>query len=455
MTGETQEEVGLRRSSLPDAKLLRRVRWRLVAWSAGTTLVALIVLGTLIYVSVSSALAASGREQLESRMSEVRQFMREARLPPARAPIGLTVGGRASGTFAFIVGPDQQPFGPPNVGIEGLPDPDGLAVARAGGTDVREAVAEGIPIRIMTTPVQRGPDTYLVQVVQDTSSERRILGVLLLVLLGGGIVAVLGALVVGAIYAGRALVPIRESLRRQREFAADASHEFRTPLAVIRSSVEYIERHPAEPVGAANEALRDIRDEVDHLTALVADLLLLARTDSGVVELERMPVDLVEVAEEVVRSVTPLAGARQVRLLLDPAPTQLVGDPLRLRQLVTILADNAIAHSPAGSTVTVRVSSSPDAAQIAVDDEGPGVRPEDAGHVFDRFWRARGAPPGGTGLGLAIAAWIAERHGGTINVTNLPEHGARFQVRLPLKPVGRARQGHAGGRGDMPTSSPG
>ena len=105
---------------------------------------------------------------------------------------------------------------------------------------------------------------------------------------------------------------------------------------------------------------------------------------------------------------------------------------------MTILADNAIKHSPEGSTVTVHVAPAADAAQLSVDDEGPGVREEDMPHVFDRFWRARGAPAGGTGLGLAIAAWIAERHGGTIGVTNLPQHGARFQVRLPLKAVGRA-----------------
>ncbi len=90
-----------------------------------------------------------------------------------------------------------------------------------------------------------------------------------------------------------------------------------------------------------------------------------------------MPVDLAEVAEEAVRSVTPLAEERQVHVLLDPAPTPLVGDPLRLRQLVTILADNAIKHSPEGSTVTVHVAPAADAAHLTVDDEGPGVRPED------------------------------------------------------------------------------
>jgi signal transduction histidine kinase len=156
-----------------------------------------------------------------------------------------------------------------------------------------------------------------------------------------------------------------------------------------------------------------------------------------VVELEPSPVDLAEVAEEAVRSVTPLADARGVRLLLDPAPTPYVGDPQRLRQLVTILTDNAIKHSPTGSTVTVRVAPSADAAHLAVEGEGPGLRPEDMPHVFDRFWRARGAPAGGTGLGLAIAAWIAERHGGTIGVSNLPHKGARFQVRLPARMPGR------------------
>jgi signal transduction histidine kinase len=426
------ETQARRRASMPDARLLRGVRWRLVAWSAGTTLVALALLGSALYFAVSGSLESSGKEQLALRMNDVKQFLSEARLPPARAPIGLTVGGRASGTFAFIVQPDLQSIGP-DVGLTGLPDGEAIAVARAGRTDVRRLDVQGTPVRVLTEPVLRGGETYVVQVVQDISGEQRILSVLLTVLLAGGVVAVLGAMIVGAIYARRALVPIRESLRRQREFAADASHEFRTPLAVIKSSVDYLERHAVEPIATAGETLRDIRDEVDHLTALVGDLLLLARTDSGIVELEPMPVDLAEVAEEAVRSVTHLADAKRVRLMLDPAPTPYVGDPLRLRQLVTILADNAIAHAPAGTTVTVRVGSSADAAHLAVDDEGPGVRPEDMAHVFDRFWRARGAPAGGTGLGLAIAAWIAERHGGTIGVSNLPNHGARFQVRLPAR----------------------
>src|SRR5205807_5072893 len=134
-------------ATLPDANLLRRVRWRLVAWSAGTTLVALVVLGSALYVAVSNSLAASGRDQLNARMDDVRHFLLENRLPPSRAPIGLAIGGRSSGTFAFIVGPDQQAVGPQGVGLTGLPDDAALEVARAGGVDVRDLTVEGTPIR--------------------------------------------------------------------------------------------------------------------------------------------------------------------------------------------------------------------------------------------------------------------------------------------------------------------
>jgi signal transduction histidine kinase len=114
------------------------------------------------------------------------------------------------------------------------------------------------------------------------------------------------------------------------------------------------------------------------------------------------------------------------------------GDPARLRQLVGILVDNAIRHAPSGSQVDVRVRTDGPDAVLVVDDSGPGIRPEDLPHVFDRFYRAAGAPGGGTGLGLAIAAWIVERHGGRIAAANREGGGARFTVHLPLLRQGGA-----------------
>jgi signal transduction histidine kinase len=222
-----------------------------------------------------------------------------------------------------------------------------------------------------------------------------------------------------------------EALRRQREFAANASHELRTPLAVVRTSVTDLRRNPEQPVGAVGTALDDIDAEVDHLTALVDDLLLLARADSGALELDRVDVDLADIAVEVVGSLSGVAAANDVEIVVDPRPVELVGDQLRLRQLVTILVDNAVAHSPAGGTVMVRVRADGPSATLTVEDEGPGIRDADIGHVFERFWRADDAPGGGTGLGLAIAAWIVERHGGTIAAANRPDGGARLEARLP------------------------
>jgi signal transduction histidine kinase len=423
----------------PDAEVVRRVRWRLAAWSGGATFVVIVVLGIAIYAAVAGSLASSGRQQLDARADAIQDFLTSGRRGPGeRPPIEFAFGGATSGTFGYVVTPADLVYGPRDFSNGSLPDTVGIEAARAGRTDIREVEASDIPLRVLSEPVTGRDGVYVVQVAQDTTAERRTLGVLTGVLLVGGLLGVLGAIAVGALYADRALIPIRESLRRQREFAADASHELRTPLTVMRTAVEYVERHPEQRIGDMGEVVSDMHDEVDQMTALVGDLLLLARTDSGAVDIERIPLDLADVATDALSSVSALAAAREVRLTLDPSPAPVLGDPQRLRQLVTILADNGISHSPAGEAVTVRIGASGRVAILVVEDEGPGIRPEDLPRVFDRFWRAPDAPADGTGLGLAIAAWIVDRHEGTIEAANRTGGGARFSVRLPLD---RARLG--------------
>lgn len=412
----------------PDARLLRGVRWRLVVWSGGSTFAVLVLLGIAAYLVVAASLAASSEQQLRTRLDEIQRRAAGAP-PPGDTPTGQRFGGSTAGTFALIVGPDNRVAG--QFRPTGLPNWAGVAAARAGRQDVQVTDAGGVPVRILSAPLLVNGATFTVQVAQDRTTELRTLETLILVLVIGGGMAVIGASALGALYARRALIPIRESLRRQREFAADASHELRTPLAVIRASVEHLERHADKPVRAVGEAVRDIRDEVDHLTGMVGDLLLLARADSGVVELEERPLDLADVVAEAMSPMVALAAGREVELNLDPRPAPMVGDPQRLAQLITILVDNAIAHSPMGADVTVAVRHVGGHVSVTVDDAGPGIRPEDVEHVFDRFWRAPGAPPGGTGLGLAIAAWIARSHDGSISVSNRIGGGARFEVRLP------------------------
>jgi len=437
---ETEPEV-----TATEGRLLRGVRLNLALWSGGITLAVLVVLGVVLYIAVERSLTAAGVDQLENR-ARIESGGRPQ--PGEELPAGgFIFGGLGSGTFALVADHDGRALtrGPVP---HGLPLIESIAAAETSkARDIRTAVIDAAqkgeqatPIRVLTDPVQtRGGQTVYLQIVGDRTAEQQTLQVLVLVLILGGVVALLVASGVGAAYASRALVPIRrslvaqrEALRRQREFAADASHELRTPLTVIRASVDDLDRHRAEPVGSVGSALTDIRYEVDHLTTMVEDLLLLARSDSGAVAIERVPMDLGDVASDGASAMSRPATERGVAVTVDPAPAELLGDPARLRQLVMILVDNAIRHSPSGGTVRVEVRREGGLARLRVDDDGPGLRDEDLEHVFDRFYRAPGAPGGGTGLGLSIAAWIVAQHGGRIGAANRDAGGARFTVELPL-----------------------
>ena len=448
------EAIGSEAMTPEEAGLLRRVRMQLVLWSGGVTLVLLVLLGTVLYVAVDRSLSNTGTAELV-RQANILVGGRPG--PPELPEVGFIFGGPGSGTLTMVVNDAGVPVGPGQARIpSGLPVQASIDAARqTRERDIREATVpisvttinvDGnnasvteTPVRVLTDPVSfRGRQLY-VQIVGDRTTEERTLRILVLVLVVGGAVALLVASGVGAAYANRALVPIRQSLidqrqalRRQREFAADASHELRTPLTVIRASVDDLERHPKQQVANVGTALTDIREEVDHLTSMVEDLLLLARSDSGAIELERVPLDLGDVASSGASAMTLLASERDVSLVVDPIPAEVNGDPARLRQLVAILVDNAIRHAPRGSRVDVRVRTDGGQAVLVVEDEGPGIRADDLPRVFDRFYRAAGAPGGGTGLGLAIAAWIVERHGGRIAAANRESTGARFTVRLPL-----------------------
>lgn len=238
-----------------------------------------------------------------------------------------------------------------------------------------------------------------------------------------------------------------ESMRAQRQLVADASHELRTPVTSLRTNVEVLLQGGELEPEDRRRLLSDVVEQSEELTALVTDLIELARGDQPGFASEDVRVDRVA-AEAVARSRRNASG---IVISADLAPMTLDGVPARLERAINNLLDNAARHSPPGGTVEITV----DESGVRVRDHGPGVAEQDLPYVFDRFFRgshARGRQ--GSGLGLAIVRQVTEQHGGTATAANAPDGGAVFTLHLPV-----LRAGDDGGpagerRGDLESDPP-
>jgi heavy metal sensor kinase len=220
------------------------------------------------------------------------------------------------------------------------------------------------------------------------------------------------------------------------QFTADASHELRTPVGVIRTTAELIgeQRRTIEEYEEANA---QIISEAERTSVLIEDLLTLARSDSQAMQFVFSDVDLVQVLDDVVTSMTALADAKGVQLITNSSgsPTGIVGDRNAVRRLITVLVDNAIKYSPAGSRVVICLEADQNAAALEVKDEGIGIAAEDLPHIFERFYRAdkaRSREMGGAGLGLSIAKSIADVHRAHISVGSQLGEGSSFKITFPI-----------------------
>ena len=273
---------------------------------------------------------------------------------------------------------------------------------------------------------------------QDSESEQafvsRSLGSLRwqLVAVDAVIVIVVGA--GGLLYARSTLRPIRESVAAQKRFVADASHDLRTPLAIMKAEFEVALRRPD-----LDEATRPVLlsgvEEVDRMSGMVEDLLTLSRIDAHQEPLAREPLDLVALARQTVDGLSALAASGGVVLGADAAGDAFAaGDEGHVRRALRNVVRNAVEHSSPGATVEVAVRLTAAGAQVVVTDHGEGMPPEVLEHVFDRFYRgdaARSRAGGGSGLGLAIAHWALRSMGGDLSVESQVAAGTRVTLTLP------------------------
>jgi len=226
---------------------------------------------------------------------------------------------------------------------------------------------------------------------------------------------------------------IDEAYRSQIRFISDASHELRTPIAVIQGYASLLSRWGTEEPETMMESVKAIKSEADSMKELVERLLFLARGDSDSMRVVMERLNLSTVAAEVLREVEMIDPLHVYAAELENE-VYVKADSGLIKQLLRILIDNSIKHSPAKSRITLIVRREGNEALIAVRDEGDGINPQDLPRVFDRFYRAdssRNRDTGGAGLGLAIAKWIIERHGGYFKMTSMEKMGTKTAIYLP------------------------
>lgn len=357
----------------------------------------------------------------------------------------------------------------------------GLATVLSGAGWFETATVQDEPLLIYS---QRfiTPDSAqgIVQVAYPIEQPQQSLNMLRLVLLVGGSLAILLALALGWLMAGTALQPIQRithtaqaigaerdfgrrvahqgpadevgqlavtfndmlaelesgyrqlegALHSQRRFVADASHELRTPLTTVRGNIALLQRTPPIAADERAEVLTDTTEEVDRLIRLVNQLLVLARADAGQA-LRTDPIPVQSLIEDVCRQAKLLAPRTEMRCEA-PADALVQGDRDALKQVLLILVDNALVHTPAGTPVALIAAVNETHVTFNVRDSGPGIAPDVLPHIFERFYRGQVSRTGrGAGLGLAIARELVEAQGGTLTVQSAPGQGTVFAATLP------------------------
>jgi signal transduction histidine kinase len=429
--------------------LIARIRWRLVGWNILILGLILILAGASIYAAVQRSLLDEVDSNLLARSQQAIPFLFPGRRPDASGqasnpddnsgPAGpggpgpgrRTCEGYSGGIFCVALAPDGTVrANPQEVAVANIPWPDS-----AQPTFATIDLGDGDQARVL---LRRMPDGGMLVTGTSLEPTEAALHALLLVLVGGGALGLLLSLAAAWFLSGRALIPIQEAFQQQQEFIADASHELRTPLTVLRSATDLLNQHRDEPLEANGELFDDVRAEIARMERLAQDLLTLARSDAGGLELMTAPVEMEAIATEVVRRTKPLAQSNGVELsLLGPDDRDAVveADPDRIQQVLLILIDNAIKHTPSRGRVDVTVRRHGQQVSVEVADTGSGIPPDDLQRVFDRFYRAdkaRARDQGGTGLGLAIAKMLVEAHHGHLQLTSQLGSGTQATVTLPM-----------------------
>jgi signal transduction histidine kinase len=423
---------------------MRSIRFRLTAWYAVILTAGFAIFGALIWLSLRHRLMEEIDEDLGGSASRFEKYFRAESLETT-SDIQLR---QELGEFC-----------------QALPPHSYIDIRGASGFSF-QFPSTSTDLRMVHRRFVVSGESFDLDVGTSIRSVRHTLDLLRLLLLGLSPIVILIACAGGAWLAGRALKPVTDitaaaltisienlserlpvpatgdelarltnvlnsmlarlesAVKTLSQFVADASHEFRTPLAVIRTTAELALRRARAPE-VYRESLQEIASEAERMTVLVEDLLILARSDAGVADMPLSPLDLGDLMQDVLAGMRNLAGFRHIQIKPNLSSVMISGNRAALHRVFLVLLDNAMKYSPDGGEVTVTMSDT----SIEIKDFGTGISEADLPHIFKRFYQAdRARSHGGYGLGLALAETIVKAHGGSIEVSSVPGAGSSFRV---------------------------
>lgn len=374
--------------------------------------------------------------------SSERLGMYESPLQPSAVQAQDTVmayDGELAAIFVLALSDEGRLlFNPGASAVPIAPEREAVRVAMETGHDWRTITTpDGSRVRLLTYRLTRSDGPDVLQLGRTLDDQDRVLWQVLLYTLALGSICTVGMGFGSWWLAGRSIRPAQQAWERQQTFIANASHELRAPLTLLRASAEVAYRGMPADDEDNRELLGDVLYECDHMNRMVEDLLLLSRLDTGRLEVQCEALALPGVLADIRRQVGRLTSEKQVQLVVDRVQGMVWGDPKHLRQVLLILLDNAVRHTPAGGSIEIATSRKGQAIEICVSDTGSGIAPEHLPHIFERFYRpdsSRTEQRPGAGLGLSIARALMEAQQGGISVESEPGQGTRMRLRLPAAP---------------------
>ena len=419
---------------------LQSIRVRLTAWYALLLAIALLTTDAVTYVvakqqierSADAALVSTTRSFLSALRDEIDEGHGVLHVPAANE---LLAEFRDDGRGIVLLNPDGSEFAAHQT-----------PVARSLGRDVLRRLTKahqfglstvaGGGARLDLRPAGYGSQSFIVAAGQSRAPQEETLEHLRTAMLATAPVALLIASLGGYVLARKSLAPLARSFAEQRRFMADASHELRTPVAILQGELDVTLSRQDRNAAEYRESLEVVHRTVRRLTRIVRDLFLLARSDAGEIPVKREPLYAGDIVSQTARAYKTVAAERGVTLIAECEEELLIdGDEDLLQRMIGNLIENAIRHTEPGREVCVRCLADGSLARIEVRDQGAGVPAELHEQIFERFFRVDPARTGisgsGAGLGLPIARWIAEVHGGSLWLERSDRGGSVFVAALP------------------------